>query len=78
MNPENHRIEAHEMRPEYGLRGGVRGKYYQQYRQGTNIVLRYASANWNVAPSSAGPGAERCSALPAHARRGGWLRYDQV
>ncbi len=28
-----------EMRPEYDLRGGVRGKYYQRYRQGTNIVL---------------------------------------
>ena len=24
-----------EMRPEYDLRGGVRGKYYQRYRQGT-------------------------------------------
>ena len=39
MSPENNRIEADEMRPEYDLRGGVRGKYYQQYRQGTNIVL---------------------------------------
>ena len=28
-----------EMRPEYGLRGGVRGKYYERYRQGTNVVL---------------------------------------
>ncbi|MGO8792261.1 MAG: hypothetical protein ACLQVL_33400 [Terriglobia bacterium] len=28
-----------EMRPEYDLRGGVRGKYYQQYREGTNIAL---------------------------------------
>jgi len=27
------------MRPEYDLRGGVRGKYYERYRQGTNIVL---------------------------------------
>jgi hypothetical protein len=27
------------MRPEYDLRGGVRGKYYQQYREGTNVVL---------------------------------------
>jgi hypothetical protein len=39
MSPENNRIEADEMRPEYDLRGGVRGNYYQQYRQGTNIVL---------------------------------------
>ena len=28
-----------EMRPEYDLRGGVRGKYYEQYRHGTNVVL---------------------------------------
>lgn len=27
------------MRSEYDLRGGVRGKYYQRYREGTNIVL---------------------------------------
>ena len=30
---------ADEMRPEYDLRGGVRGKYYEQYKQGTNVVL---------------------------------------
>jgi hypothetical protein len=28
-----------EMRAEYDLRGGVRGKYYDRYRQGTNVVL---------------------------------------
>ena len=28
-----------EMRPEYDLRGGVRGKYYERYREGTNVVL---------------------------------------
>ena len=28
-----------DMRPEYDLRGGVRGKYYERYRQGTNVVL---------------------------------------
>ena len=27
------------MRPEYDLHGGVRGKYYERYRQGTNVVL---------------------------------------
>lgn len=31
--------DADDMRPEYDLRGGVRGKYYQRYRQGTNVVL---------------------------------------
>ena len=31
-----------ELRPEYDetvLRNGVRGKYYERYRQGTNLVL---------------------------------------
>ena len=28
-----------DMRPEYDLRGGVRGKYYERYKQGTNVVL---------------------------------------
>ncbi len=28
-----------EMRDEFDLRGGVRGKYYERYKEGTNIVL---------------------------------------
>lgn len=28
-----------EMRSEYDLRGGVRGKYYERYKAGTNVVL---------------------------------------
>ena len=28
-----------EMQDEYDVRGGVRGKYYERYRQGTNVVL---------------------------------------
>ena len=39
MSPENDRIDEDEMRPEYDLRGGVRGKYYKQYTAGTNLVL---------------------------------------
>ena len=39
MSPENDRGDQDEMRPEYDLRGGVRGKYYKQYMEGTNIVL---------------------------------------
>ncbi len=31
--------ETDEMRPEYDIKGGVRGKYYERYRQGTNLVL---------------------------------------
>ena len=27
------------MRGEYDIRGGVRGKYYERYRQGTNVVV---------------------------------------
>jgi hypothetical protein len=38
MNKPNDDSED-EMRPEYDLRGGVRGKYYERYRQGTNVVL---------------------------------------
>ena len=39
MNPENDRIGEDDMRSEYDLRGGVRGKYYKQYMEGTNVVL---------------------------------------
>ena len=39
MSPENDRIDEDEMRPEYDLRGGVRGKYYRRYMEGTNMVL---------------------------------------
>jgi hypothetical protein len=35
----NRKPADNEMRPEYDLRGGVRGKYYGRYKQGTNIVL---------------------------------------
>ncbi len=28
-----------QMRAEYDIRGGVRGKYYERYRQGTNVVV---------------------------------------
>jgi hypothetical protein len=39
MSQENDRREDDEMRPEYDFRGGVRGKYYKQYMEGTNVVL---------------------------------------
>jgi len=35
-NPSN---PDDDMRPEYDLRGGVRGKYDERYKQGTNVVL---------------------------------------
>ena len=38
MNQAND-ADPGEMRPEYDIRGGARGKYYERYRQGTNVVL---------------------------------------
>jgi hypothetical protein len=32
-------IESSELRPEYDFSGGVRGKHYETYREGTNVVL---------------------------------------
>ena len=31
--------EEDDMLPEYDFSGAVRGKYYERYRQGTNVVL---------------------------------------
>ena len=39
MSQENKPISKDEMRAEYDIRGGVRGKYYERYQQGTNMVL---------------------------------------
>jgi hypothetical protein len=39
MGLENEPAEGDDMRAEYDLRGGVRGKYYKQYTEGTNVVL---------------------------------------
>jgi len=39
MSPESDRRESDEMRPEYDVRGGVRGKYYKEYLKVTNVVL---------------------------------------
>ena len=39
MNKAMNTPDDDEMRPEYDLRGGVRGKYYERYQQGTNVVL---------------------------------------
>ena len=36
MKPDG---DADEMLPEYDLAGGVRGKYVERYRQGTNVVF---------------------------------------
>jgi len=39
MSQGNKPIEKKEMQAEYDIRGGVRGKYYERYRQGTSVVL---------------------------------------
>ncbi len=39
MKSENDDVGEHDMRPEYDLRGGVHGKYYKQYMEGTNVAL---------------------------------------
>jgi hypothetical protein len=39
MNKANEHPVDDDMRDEYDFRGGVRGKYYERYRQGTNLVL---------------------------------------
>lgn len=39
MNQKSNEKPDDEMRAEYDFSGGVRGKYYEQYMQGTNVVL---------------------------------------
>lgn len=39
MNPRIHQTDSDEMRPEYDFSQGVRGKHYQAYRAGTNVVF---------------------------------------
>jgi len=39
MSQANKAESREKMRPEYDIRGGVRGKYYERYRQGTNVVM---------------------------------------
>jgi len=39
MNQQVHHDDNDEMRPEYDFSHGVRGKHYQAYRAGTNVVF---------------------------------------
>ena len=39
MKPEVSLGAEDEMRAEYDFSGGVRGKYYERYKQGSNVVL---------------------------------------
>ena len=38
-NPSKHPDSSDEMRPEYDFSKGVRGKYAQRFREGTNVVV---------------------------------------
>jgi hypothetical protein len=38
MSQANKTVSDEQMRAEYDIRGGVRGKYYARYRQGTQVV----------------------------------------
>jgi hypothetical protein len=39
MSQNNNPEPTDEMRDEYDFSGGVRGKFYQEYMKGTNVVL---------------------------------------
>ncbi len=39
MNPKTQSSVSDDMRPEYDFSSGVRGKHYQAYRAGTNVVF---------------------------------------
>jgi hypothetical protein len=38
-NPSKQSDSSDEMRPEYDFSKGVRGKYAQRFREGTNVVV---------------------------------------
>ena len=35
----NQKADTNDMRPEYDFSGGIRGKHYKAYQEGTNVVL---------------------------------------
>ncbi len=39
MKQETDQEHTDEMRPEYDLSNGVRGRHYESYRKGTNVVF---------------------------------------
>lgn len=39
MSPRHHTTADNEMRPEYDFSQGIRGKHYESYRTGTNVVF---------------------------------------
>ncbi len=51
MNRE--RDDQQDMRPEYDIRGGVRGKYFERYQQGPNITSGTFGESVFVVPMTA-------------------------
>ncbi|MGA9769680.1 MAG: hypothetical protein WBV94_11610 [Blastocatellia bacterium] len=45
MSQSNNSEPKKDMREEYDFSGGVRGKYYKQYQEGTNVT-RVAHDAW--------------------------------
>ena len=41
MSDQTNRTDDQDMLDEYDFANGVRRKYYEQYRSGTNVVLLY-------------------------------------
>ncbi len=39
MSPKDNSEPEDQMRDEYDFSGGVRGKFYQEYMKGTNVIL---------------------------------------
>jgi hypothetical protein len=70
MKKASTNISAKDIRPEYDLatlKGGVRGKYYEQARTGSNLVL-IAPELANVFPDTAS--VNRASPAGGHSRGG--------
>jgi hypothetical protein len=38
-SPKSDRNQNDDMRPEYDLSGGIRGRFFKEYQQGNNVVL---------------------------------------
>ncbi len=60
MSPKRKPEYDDDLLPEYDFSGAVRGKYYERYRQGTNVVL--------LVPAIAPQAGERGSRLSGNVR----------
>lgn len=47
--------DRQDMRPEYDIRGGVRGKYLQRYREATNISITFKDSPLIAASTASTP-----------------------